>query len=157
MTKSALADRRPRAEIVTVLNRPGGNRHRPPADVQRDYFVEKDGIRFAGLHLLVELWGARHLDDPNYVEQALRNAAEDAGATVLHVHLHRFSSSGGVSGVCVLAESHISIHTWPERRYAAVDIFMCGSCDPYHGLPALRAAFRPESIQLAEQRRGLLP
>ena len=62
--------------------------------------------------------------------------------------------NGGVSGVLVLAESHISIHTWPERDFAAVDIFMCGACNPYHSLPVLKEVFQPKSILLAEQRRG---
>ena len=61
-----------------------------------------------------------------------------------------------MSGVLVLAESHISIHTWPERDFAAIDIFMCGACNPYHGIPALKAAFAPASINLGEQRRGLV-
>jgi len=59
--------------------------------------------------------------------------------------------------VVVLAESHVSIHTWPERDYAAVDIFMCGSCDPYKAIPILRRAFEPTSVQLSEHRRGLMP
>jgi S-adenosylmethionine decarboxylase len=58
--------------------------------------------------------------------------------------------------VLVLAESHISIHTWPERDFASVDIFMCGACDPYDSLPALKAAFQPATFNLNEQRRGLV-
>jgi S-adenosylmethionine decarboxylase len=58
--------------------------------------------------------------------------------------------------VLVLAESHISIHTWPERDFAAIDIFMCGGCNPYKSLPALKAAFLPASVNLGEQRRGLI-
>lgn len=123
----------------------------------KDYFVEKDGLKFAGTHLLVDLWGARSLCDPEAIDRALREAAEAAGATILHSHFHHFSPNGGVSGVLVLAESHISIHTWPERNFAAIDIFMCGACDPYRSLPMLKAAFRPDSVQLGEQRRGLLP
>ena len=61
-----------------------------------------------------------------------------------------------MSGVLVLAESHISIHTWPERDFAAVDIFMCGACNPYRSLPVLKETFSPTSILLAEQRRGLI-
>lgn len=126
------------------------------AEVQKDYFVEKDGVKFAGTHLLVDLWGASNLGDPDHIDRALREAAEAAGATILHGHFHHFSPNGGVSGVLVLAESHISIHTWPERDFAAIDIFMCGACNPYHGIPALKAAFTPESINLGEQRRGLI-
>ncbi|HBK04423.1 MAG TPA: adenosylmethionine decarboxylase [Acetobacteraceae bacterium] len=125
-------------------------------EVQKDYFVEKDGVKFAGTHLLVDLWGASNLGDPDHIDRALREAAEAAGATILHGHFHHFSPNGGVSGVLVLAESHISIHTWPERDFAAIDIFMCGACNPYHGIPALKAAFTPESINLGEQRRGLI-
>jgi S-adenosylmethionine decarboxylase len=125
-------------------------------DVAKDYFVEKDGVKFAGMHLLLDLWGANNLTDPTTIDHALREAAEAAGATMLHSHFHHFGPDGGVSGVLVLAESHISIHTWPEREFAAIDIFMCGACDPYQSLPVLKAAFQPASIQLSEQRRGLI-
>ena len=124
-------------------------------DNERDYFVERDGVRFAGLHLLLDLWGARNLNDPTAVETALRDAAQAAEATVHNVHLHHFSPSGGVSGVLMLAESHISIHTWPERDFAAIDIFVCGACDPYKAVPVLRRAFAAQSIEVTEQRRGV--
>lgn len=127
-----------------------------PDQGQKDYFVQKDGVKFAGTHLLVDLWGAANLADPDHIDRSLREAALAAGATILHSHFHHFSPNGGVSGVVVLAESHISIHTWPERDFAAVDIFMCGSCNPYDSLPILKAAFQPESVQLGEQRRGLI-
>ena len=111
---------------------------------QKDYFVEKDGVKFAGTHLLLDLWGASNLTDPELIDRALRDAAEAADATILHSHFHHFGPNGGVSGVLVLAESHISIHTWPERDFAAVDIFMCGACDPYHSLPVLKERVRAE-------------
>ena len=117
-------------------------------EVQKDYFVQKDGVKFAGTHLLVDLWGASNLCDPELIDRACREAALAAGATILHSHFHHFSPNGGVSGVVVLAESHISIHTWPERDFAAVDIFMCGACDPHDSVPVLKAAFKPERIDL---------
>ena len=120
----------------------------------KDYFVEKDGQRFAGTHLLVDLWDAENLSDPVLVDATLRAAAERSGATILHSHFHHFTPNGGVSGVVVLAESHISIHTWPERHFAAVDIFMCGRCDPHAAVPVLQQAFAPGRIDLDEQRRG---
>ena len=128
----------------------------PDEDAPKDYFVVRDGVKFAGTHLLLDLWGASNLRDPELIDGALRDAAEAAGATILHSHFHHFGPDGGVSGVVVLAESHISIHTWPERDFAAVDIFMCGACDPYRSLPVLKQTFRPKSILLAEQRRGLI-
>ena len=84
-----------------------------------DHFVERDGLRFAGTHLIIDLWQASRLDDLAHVEQALREATIRAGATLLNIDLHHFTPNGGISGVAVLAESHISIHTWPERAYAA--------------------------------------
>lgn len=139
-----------------VSDFPSSNQTSKGAEAQKDYFVEKDGVKFAGTHLLVDLWGARNLCDPETIDVALREAAEAANATVLHTHFHHFGPDGGVSGVIVLAESHISIHTWPERDFAAIDIFMCGSCDPYRSLPVIKAAFLPASIHLGEQRRGLI-
>ena len=121
---------------------------------RKDYFVQRDGVTFAGMHLLVDLWGASQLDDPAHIDASLRKAAVIAGATILHSHFHHFTPNGGVSGVVVLAESHISIHTWPERNFAAVDIFMCGACDPHMAIPVLRAAFQPDRVDLDEQRRG---
>lgn len=128
----------------------------PAFDNDKDYFVEKDGVKFAGTHLLLDLWGATRLDDPELIDEALCKGAIAAGATILHSHFHHFSPNGGVSGVVVLAESHISIHTWPERNFAAIDIFMCGECNPYDAVPMLREAFEPDTIQLAENRRGMV-
>ena len=124
----------------------------PPA--ANDYFFQCNGDRFAGLHLIVDLWGAHRLDDKIFIEQTLRDCVDAAGATLLHIHLHNFTENGGVSGVAVLAESHISIHSWPEHRYAAMDIFMCGDTNPQRAVDVLRAAFRPNRLEISEHRRG---
>ena len=121
----------------------------------KDYFVTRDGVRYAGSHLIIDLWDAHRLADLEHVDRVLRQAAVDTGATILHGHFHHFGEGCGVSGVLVLAESHVSIHTWPERGYAALDIFVCGGCDPYRALPALKAGFSPGRVQLAEHKRGL--
>lgn len=120
----------------------------------KDYFIERNGVRYAGTHLLIDLWDALHLDDIDLIEVALRRAADVAGATILHCHLHHFEPNGGVSGVLVLAESHITIHTWPETNYAALDVFMCGDCDPHKAIPILQEAFTPSKIDVDEQLRG---
>jgi S-adenosylmethionine decarboxylase len=122
----------------------------------KDYFVTRDGVKFAGTHLIVDLWGAKHLGDPGHINDVLREAAEATGATVLHGHFHHFGPGQGVSGVLVLAESHVSIHTWPERDFAAVDIFVCGACNAYAAVPALKRGFAPERVTLAEHKRGLV-
>lgn len=124
---------------------------------ERDYFAERNGLKFAGIHLLIDMWGASHLDEPHFIEDALKAAAREAGATVLHAHFHSFSPSGGVTGVVMLAASHISIHTWPPRGYAAIDIFMCGGSDPSRALPVLRRALKPARVKVFDQKRGLQP
>ena len=134
-----------------------GARNETEVRVGLDYFIERDGVRYAGGHLLLDLWGASNLTDPETIETALQDAARAAGATILHSHLHQFGEGGGVSGVIVLAESHISIHTWPERDFAAVDIFMCGACDPHKSVPVLERVFRPANLEVSEHRRGLIP
>ncbi|HUB44098.1 MAG TPA: adenosylmethionine decarboxylase [Acetobacteraceae bacterium] len=139
-----------------VSELPSSNQEALGSDAQKDYFVEKDGVKFAGTHLLLDLWGACNLTDPAQIDAALREAAEAANATILHSHFHHFGPDGGVSGVLVLAESHMSIHTWPERDFAAIDIFMCGACNPYESLPVLKAAFKPGQVLLSEQRRGII-
>ena len=127
------------------------------ADARPDHFVQRDGLRFAGTHLIVDLWHATNLDDVDVVDNALRKAATAAGATLLNVDLHRFTPNGGITGVAVLAESHISIHTWPECAYAAVDVFMCGEARPHKAVEVLRRVFAPEALTISEHRRGVMP
>lgn len=121
---------------------------------RKDHFVERDGIRFAGTHLLIDLHGARRLDDIDHIERTLKRCVEAAGATLLHIHLHRFGSGGGVSGVAVLAESHISFHSWPEADYAALDVFMCGSAKPEAAVAILQEAFAARGTIVREHLRG---
>ena len=123
-------------------------------DVTKDHFVIRDGRCFAGTHLIIDLWGGERLDDLQHVEHALVDAVNAAGATLLHIHLHHFTPNGGVSGVAVLAESHLSIHSWPERGYAALDVFMCGDADPQRTVPVLKRAFRPNTVRVSELLRG---
>ena len=119
-----------------------------------DYFIVRDGVRYAGVHLIIDVYGASHLDNLEHVESALREAVTAANATLLHIHLHHFTPNGGISGVAVLAESHISIHTWPECGYAALDVFMCGESAPHETIDVLRKAFSPERIAVEEHLRG---
>jgi S-adenosylmethionine decarboxylase len=107
-----------------------------------------------GTHLLVDFDEAKNLQDAAFIELALRDAAAACGATVLQVLLHHFGEGAGVTGVALLAESHISIHTWPDTGFAAIDIFLCGRCDPHQALPILRARFLPGRVRLTEAFRG---
>ena len=120
----------------------------------KDHFIHRNGVEFAGTHLLLDLYEASHLDDIEHIEQAMRDIVSKCGATLLHIHLHHFTPNGGVSGVAVLAESHISVHTWPERDYAAFDVFMCGDAEPENAIPVLKRAFFPRRIEVNEELRG---
>ena len=124
------------------------------ATEEKDHFIRRNGLEFAGTHLLIDFWGAEGLTDLALMENKFRECVEACGATLLHIHLHHFTPNGGISGVAVLAESHISVHTWPERGYAAFDIFMCGDARPEKALPILREAFRPSRVTVGEELRG---
>ena len=109
-----------------------------------------------GIHLLADLSGIapERLRDGAALEQLLRGAAIAAGAQVLHSHFHSFGAGMGVTGVVLLAESHISIHTWPECGFAAVDIFMCGAARPQLALGAIKDALQAPHCQLQSVRRA---
>jgi S-adenosylmethionine decarboxylase len=125
----------------------------PGAEDRADHFAVRNGVRCAGAHLIIDVYGGEHLDDINHIEQTLRRCVDESGATLLHLHLHRFQPNG-VSGVAVLAESHISIHTWPEAGYAALDVFMCGNANPDACVPVLREAFKAKRVAVSELLRG---
>src|SRR6266481_4202109 len=122
----------------------------PTNDDHKDHFITRNGLTYAGSHLIIDLWEAEGLNDRDRIEQALIDAVKAAGATLLHIHLHTFSEGGGISGVAVLAESHISVHTWPEKGYAAFDIFMCGNTEPRKAFSVLKQAFAPKRVVLGE-------
>lgn len=108
-----------------------------------------------GTHLIIEFFDAQHLHDGAPILRAMRQAAEAAGALVLNENIHDFGTGQGVTGVVMLAESHISIHTWPEHNYAALDVFMCGdTANPEICLNHLRDFFRPGRESVRRLKRG---
>jgi S-adenosylmethionine decarboxylase len=126
-----------------------------PASIEgrEGHFALRNGVRCAGVHLIVDLHGAERLDDIELIEATLRRCVDAAQATLLHIHVHHFHPNG-VSGVAVLAESHISIHTWPDVGYAALDVFMCGKASPDACIPVLRKAFKAKRVEVNEILRG---
>lgn len=97
-----------------------------------------------GKHCIAELCEGcpSLLNNEDFIKQALKEAAEAAGATLLSVCAHSFSPQG-VTAIALLSESHIAIHTWPETQYAAVDAFTCGhNCDPEKACRYLEKAFK---------------
>ena len=148
VTKNALTDNSNISEWPVHIQKPD------PSNESQDRFVQRDGIVFAGTHLLIDFWGAQQLDNLELMESAMRESVEAANATLLHIHLHHFTPHGGISGVAVLAESHISVHTWPEHGYAAFDAFMCGDAKPEKIIPVLEKVFMPDSVNVSEHMRG---
>ena len=117
-------------------------------------FSQQNGVECAGSHLLIDLWGASRLNEIDYMEEVLRRCVEASHATLLHLHCHQFSDSGGLSAVAVLAESHITVHTWPERDFAAFDVFMCGAAQPQNVVGVLQQAFEPSDLKVKKILRG---
>ena len=111
-----------------------------------------------GKHLLLELKECDEevLNNLGYLRDIMLYAANEAGATVLGDSFHPFQPQG-VSGVVVIAESHLSIHTWPEYSYAAVDIFTCGnSVKPEKAAEILIEKLKAKNHSVVEVQRGLL-
>lgn len=99
-------------------------------------------MQAVGQHCLMDAYGVNGdwAKDATRIEALLRDAADAAAATIIGSHFHTFGEGGGVTGMLLLAESHISIHTWPEHVYAAIDIFMCG----HHRIDAAVALLREQ-------------
>ena len=122
-------------------------------ETRDDHFIRRDGRVFAGTHLILEVINGHGLDDEARIQTAFRDCVRECGATLLHIHTHKFSPQG-VSGVAVLAESHISVHTWPEIGYGAFDVFMCGDAEPWRAVDVLKAAFGTQDVRVTELLRG---
>ncbi|WP_458879621.1 adenosylmethionine decarboxylase [Arenibacterium sp. CAU 1754] len=108
-----------------------------------------------GVHQIVEFYGARELFDASGIAPVLTRAAKAANAQVLKIEAHDFGDRAGFTAVALLAESHISLHTWPEYDYAAIDIFMCGDAKPERAVAVLEEFFAPETVLQQTIQRGL--
>lgn len=113
-------------------------------------------FRPVGKHLLADLYGVlpHRLTDAGIIESLLLDSARAAGARILFSHFHSFGPGQGITGVVLLAESHISIHTWPEFGFVAADIFMCGAAEPQRALDVIQTALEPTSCTLRTVPRG---
>ncbi len=123
--------------------------------MKKEFCSTNGYIKYAGIHLIVELWKAQNLSSLPKIREILKKAVQACGATLLKIDLHKFTPYGGISGVAIIQESHISIHSWPEYKYAAIDIFVCGDVDPYKAIPVLKKEFKPKELQVMEVKRGL--
>ncbi len=115
-------------------------------------------MKILGRHVLAEIHGCDFeiLNNVKKVEEIMVNAALDAGAEVREVVFHKFSPQG-VSGVVVISESHLAIHTWPELGYAAVDVFTCGDkVNPWDACNYLTERFGAKHMTASEVKRGMV-
>ena len=128
----------------------------PSKNISADHFIVEKRQIYAGKHLLLDLWGVKFDNSITTLKKVIKNAVKVSGATMLHMHLHRFGKEQGISGVAVLAESHISVHTWPERDYVAFDIFMCGDTQPEASAEYLIKTLKPKKEILKKIKRGVI-
>ena len=124
--------------------------------ITKDHFIIDHNQIYAGSHIIIDLWNTRFDNKINTLKKIIKKAVLIANATMLHIHLHRFGKEEGISGVAILAESHISVHTWPERDYIAFDIFMCGDTNPKEAAQFLIDTLKPKKNKITSLRRGVI-
>jgi S-adenosylmethionine decarboxylase proenzyme len=115
-------------------------------------------LKALGKHLLLELNGCDHklLNDISFIKETMLAAAKASGATVLGESFHQFSPQG-VSGVIIIAESHLTVHTWPEHGYAGADIFTCGTrVKPEKAAKVIIAKLKPSTHSIILMERGII-
>ncbi len=115
--------------------------------------VDTQASKFAGTHLIIDLFGANRLDDVSHIEATLRDCAAVAGRDVLHMTLHRHGPKG-FAGVAVLEGGHLTVHTRPEAGFAAFDVFVDGDAKPHLTVAVLTDAFSAANVVLKGHQRG---
>jgi len=117
-------------------------------------WAKKRQQKYLGIHLIAEFWGGRITEDSRKLEKILKLAAEKAGNTPLEFSFHKFNPHG-MTGVLLLAESHLSFHSWPEHNFIAIDIFTCGpKTFPEKALEILKKEIKPKKIEVKIVKRG---
>jgi S-adenosylmethionine decarboxylase proenzyme len=109
-----------------------------------------------GRHIVAEMYGCddNYLSNPQLMEELLLEAARRADLTIVASKTHNFIP--GVTSLVIVGESHLAIHTWPEYGYAAVDIFVCGSKDPWRAYNVIYEKLKPERVKVTELKRGII-
>ena len=111
-------------------------------------------LKYAGIHLLAEFWYGKIIEDPKEIKRILIEAVKKANNTPLKVTIHKFQPQG-ITGIVLLAESHVAVHTWPEYNYVAIDIYTCGDkANPKKALEYLKKQFQPEKVEIKVIKRG---
>ena len=120
-----------------------------------DHFKIENNTIFAGTHIILDLWDCNFTNKIVPLKKIIKKAVNLSKANILHIHMHRFGKEQGISGVAVLAESHISVHTWPERNYIAFDLFMCGNTYPELASEFLIKMLKPKRKKIVTIKRGI--
>ncbi len=108
---------------------------------------------YAGTHMVADFWGAKEIMTEKELSELLLGAAKEAGAYPLQTAIHRFEPRG-ITGAVILSESHIALHTWPERDYTAIDVFTCGKADPRRAIAYFERILKPVRTEIRTMRRG---
>ena len=112
--------------------------------------------KYAGVHLLADFWYGKIIEKEKEIKQILIGAVKKANCLPLEIAIHKFEPQG-ITGVILLEESHISIHTWPEKNFVAVDIYTCGDkAMPEMALDFLKKEFQPQKIKIKRVQRGII-
>lgn len=118
--------------------------------------TKETNLNYAGIHLIAEFWNGKIIEDKKEIKDILVEAVKKSNNTPLQVAVHKFSPQG-ITGVILLAESHIALHAWPEISYVAIDIFTCGEKGmPHKALEYLKKKFQPKKVHIQEIKRGVL-
>lgn len=107
-----------------------------------------------GVHLIADFWGVKQADQPEFLVQCLKQAVSAAKATLVDIICHPYPPSKGIAVFAVLKESHLALHSWPEKNFVALDIFVCGDCSAHAALDVLKAKLQPSRTHLIEHNRG---
>ena len=111
-------------------------------------------LKYAGIHLIAEFWYGKVIEDSEEIKKILIEAVKRANNTPLEVAIHKFKPQG-ITGIVLLAESHVAIHTWPEINYVAIDIYTCGDkAYPKRALEYLKKKFQPKKVEIKILKRG---
>ncbi len=118
--------------------------------------TKQNKLKHAGIHVVADFWNGKNIEDAQSLRGILVKAAKAANSTPLEISIHKFLPQG-ITGVVLLAESHIAIHSWPEYNYMAVDVFTCGDKSaPQKALDYLRQEFQPKKVKSKKINRGVV-
>jgi len=118
--------------------------------------IKTQKAKYAGIHLIAEFWFGKAVEDKKELKKILIGAVKRAKNSPLEIAIHKFNPKG-ITGIVLLAESHIAIHSWTVFNYLAIDIFTCGNkANPYRALEYLKKIFKPKKVEIKEIKRGKL-